>query len=261
MDQHSPDYYIENTAQSLEDTEMFTNYVLDKSNSLVTPVITPRFAPSCITELMKGLDDLAAKYNLPVQSHMDENMDEITRIKKIHPKYERQLIKRRGAGISHCPDSNFNLHNGVAKVRQMLNEGLKLSLGTDLGLGGRQSPTDTHKEGKVISRAVETLGVIPVYPVRNLSRFSNGQPGKQGGVFRDCILVRPGTTVREFAKKVHPEIDKHYLYAETVGYIRLGENDIISEKINIISFKTSAMSTSTSGTNSSTTNTTNEKKK
>ncbi|KAK9759785.1 hypothetical protein K7432_016856 [Basidiobolus ranarum] len=75
------------------------------------------------------------------------------------------------------------------------------------------------------------------------------------------MLVHPGTTVHEFAKKVHPEIDKHYLYAETVGNIRLGENDIISEKINIISFKTSAMATSTSSTNSSTTNTTNEKKK
>ncbi|ORY05528.1 P-loop containing nucleoside triphosphate hydrolase protein [Basidiobolus meristosporus CBS 931.73] len=113
---------------------------------------------------------------------------------------------------------------------------------------------------EVITRAVETLGVIPVYPVRNLSNFSNGQPGKQGGAFRDCIMVRPGTTVREFAKKVHPEIDKHYLYAETVGNIRLGESDIITEKINIISFKTSAMATSSNTSNSTASNTTDKKK-
>ncbi|KAK9703996.1 hypothetical protein K7432_010436 [Basidiobolus ranarum] len=103
---------------------------------------------------MKGLGDLAAKYNLLVQSDLDESVDEITRVKKIHPSHpdyisvynayglltnrsilahvvyptedERQLIKRRGAGISHCLKSNLNLRSGVAKVRKLLNEGLKL---------------------------------------------------------------------------------------------------------------------------------------
>lgn len=43
----------------------------------------------------------------------------------------------------------------------------------------------------------------------------------KGGAFRDCILVWPGTTVREFAKIVHPEIDRYYLSAETVGNIKV----------------------------------------
>ncbi|KAF9911618.1 hypothetical protein BX616_010539 [Lobosporangium transversale] len=66
----------------------------------------------------------------------------------------------------------------------------------------------------VILKAVEILGLIPAFPVKSLSTFGNAN-GK--GVFRDCVLLWPGTTVLEFAEIVHPEIAKHYLGAETVG--------------------------------------------
>ncbi|KAJ3037711.1 hypothetical protein HDV00_001360 [Rhizophlyctis rosea] len=89
-----------------------------------------------------------------------------------------------------------------------------------------------------VKRAVDLLGLIPAYPVRNINNFTSGSGGRTGGVFRDCILIHPGTTVRQFAKIVHPEIDRYYQYAETVGSRRLGEDDVITEEINIISFKT-----------------------
>ena len=38
--------------------------------SLVRPIITPRFVPSCTPELLKACGELAAKYKLPVQSHL-----------------------------------------------------------------------------------------------------------------------------------------------------------------------------------------------
>ncbi|TPX59486.1 threonine---tRNA ligase [Spizellomyces sp. 'palustris'] len=91
----------------------------------------------------------------------------------------------------------------------------------------------------VLSRAIELLGLIPMYPVRNINNFTSGSGGRTGGVFRDCLLVQPGTTIRDFAKMVHPEIDKYYQYAETVGSRRLGEDDLVSPEINVISFKTS----------------------
>lgn len=40
-------------------------------------------------------------------------------------------------------------------------------------------------------------------------------------MFRDCIMVKEGTTVREFAGIVSPEIEKNYQYAERVGNIRV----------------------------------------
>ena len=44
---------------------------------LVRPIITPRFVPSCTSEMLQACGDLAAKYQLPVQSHLSENMAEI----------------------------------------------------------------------------------------------------------------------------------------------------------------------------------------
>ena len=47
------------------------------SAPLVRPIITPRFIPSCTPEMLQACGDLAAKYQLPVQSHLSENMAEI----------------------------------------------------------------------------------------------------------------------------------------------------------------------------------------
>ncbi|ORY90573.1 P-loop containing nucleoside triphosphate hydrolase protein [Syncephalastrum racemosum] len=91
----------------------------------------------------------------------------------------------------------------------------------------------------VLVKAIETLGVVPVYPVKNVTSFGASSGSSKGGAFRDCVLLWPGTTVREFAKILHPEIDKYYLYAETAGNIRLAEDAIITQDNNIISFKTS----------------------
>ncbi|KAF8985082.1 hypothetical protein BGZ46_006044 [Entomortierella lignicola] len=102
----------------------------------------------------------------------------------------------------------------------------------------------------VILKAVEVLGLIPAFPVKSLSTFANAN-GK--GVFRDCVLLWPGTTVLEFADIVHPEIAKHYLGAETVGNRKIGEDDEITLENNIICFKTSqATHSSATGTSSTT---------
>ncbi|TPX32407.1 hypothetical protein SmJEL517_g04448 [Synchytrium microbalum] len=96
---------------------------------------------------------------------------------------------------------------------------------------GNTGVTDTLK------RAVELLGVIPAFPVKNINNFS-GEIGRDKGIFRDCILIRPGTTVREFAKLVSDQLYLYYWYAETVGNVRMGEDDIVTLENNIISFKT-----------------------
>ncbi|KAG0282085.1 hypothetical protein BGZ96_000846 [Linnemannia gamsii] len=99
----------------------------------------------------------------------------------------------------------------------------------------------------VVLKAVEILGLVPAFPVKSLTTFANTN-GK--GVFRDCVLLWPGTTVIEFADIVHPEIAKHYLGAETIGNRKIGEDDVITKENNIICFKTSqATHSSAAGTN------------
>ncbi|KAJ2158388.1 hypothetical protein GGF46_003813 [Coemansia sp. RSA 552] len=82
---------------------------------------------------------------------------------------------------------------------------------------------------EVVARAVELQGVVPVFPVKSTSSL----------VLGDCYLVRPGTTVREFAKKLHNQMDAEYAGAETVGGLQLAEDEpIVAGKNNIIKITT-----------------------
>ena len=128
---------------------------------LVRPIITPRFVPSCTPELLKACGNLAAKYQLPVQSHLSENTSEIAWVAELEPEsksygdaYNRyglfgqtptimahcvwtsgeelELMKRNDVMVAHCPTSNFNIASGMAPVRTFLDEGLRVGLGSDI---------------------------------------------------------------------------------------------------------------------------------
>jgi ribosome-binding ATPase YchF (GTP1/OBG family) len=42
---------------------------------------------------------------------------------------------------------------------------------------------------QVLSKAAELLGLIPVFPVKNVNTFASGSAGSNA-VFRDCVLVK-----------------------------------------------------------------------
>jgi ribosome-binding ATPase YchF (GTP1/OBG family) len=88
-----------------------------------------------------------------------------------------------------------------------------------------------------VKRAVESLGLIPMFPVKSIHNYTSSALGKSGGVFRDCFLIKPGTTVKQFAAMVHPDLEKHYHSAETVGGRQLAEDDVLTKEINIIAYK------------------------
>lgn len=158
----SPDYYIEKTEDSLRDSETFINGVINLKSPLVRPIVTPRFALSCTSELMTGLGALASKYNLHIQSHISENCDEIKEVKSIFKKNsytevyednnlltdkcimahgvhledeELKLLKKYGTSVAHCPTSNTKLRSGLCDVRRLWNAGIKVGLGTDVAGG------------------------------------------------------------------------------------------------------------------------------
>lgn len=162
MDTNAPDYIIESTEESLKGTE----YLIEKysEEALVKPIITPRFAPTSTSELLQGLGRLSEKYDLPVQSHLSENIEEINWVKDLfkesksysdvydsnllfgqrptvmaHAIYlgedEIELVKENNVILVHCPDSNINVRSGIMPVRRYLDMGLKLGLGSDIAGG------------------------------------------------------------------------------------------------------------------------------
>lgn len=181
MDRNGGENLEETTAESMRETlrwlEGCTRF------RYVKPILTPRFTPSCTDELMGWLGRLAEEKGLYVQSHLSENRDEISWVRELHPdcaqywesydKFglwkdhtvmahcvhsdarERRAIKQAGVVVAHCPDSNINLCSGIAPVREMLDEGLWVTLGTDIAAGsalsGSQMVTMSIRASKIRS--------------------------------------------------------------------------------------------------------------
>lgn len=184
MDSHiHPDYYKDGSVEkALSDTQATIDHIaaLDPTNRLVTPILTPRFAPSCTAPLLSGLGALAAQTQLPVQTHISENTDELALVKELFPEHasyadvydahgllttktvlahachlsaaEVALVKVRGASISHCPISNSYLGSGVCPVREFLDMGIPVGLGTDVSGGWSPSVLTAAREAAGVSR-------------------------------------------------------------------------------------------------------------
>lgn len=159
----------ENLEETTEESKRETLRWLEgcKRFSQVRPILTPRFTPSCTDELMAWLGDLGRERGLYVQSHLSENRSEMELVGRLHPdclqywetyaKYglwkdhtvmahcvhsdgrERRAMREANVLAVHCPDSNINLSSGIAPVRQMLEEGVWVALGSDVA-GGAQLP-------------------------------------------------------------------------------------------------------------------------
>ena len=84
---------------------------------------------------------------------------------------------------------------------------------------------------QVLSRAAELLGVVPVFPVRNIHGFGAG--AGNDAVFRDCVLVKKGTTVRDCARKIMG--DAPIAYVEGAGGVRVSEDEIVEVGKNDVS--------------------------
>ncbi|WP_294374430.1 guanine deaminase [uncultured Clostridium sp.] len=181
MDINSPDYLMESEEESVEETEKWIGEYKDKYKN-VKPIITPRFVPSCSSKLLKELGRVAHENNLPVQSHLSENVSEIQWVKELHPESksyghvydmyglfgqtktvmahcihlsedELERIKKNEVFIAHCPNSNVNISSGIAFINRLMSENYNVGLGSDLAGGEKISMlsniADTIKLSKI----------------------------------------------------------------------------------------------------------------
>ncbi|QFJ54434.1 amidohydrolase family protein [Pseudobutyrivibrio xylanivorans] len=163
----------ESAETSLEHTRKWLEAIEDKYVN-TKPILTPRFIPSCSDELMKGLGKLSAEKDLRIQSHLSENHSEIAWVKELVPEStcyanayemfdtmgtperptimahcvhsderEMEILKKHGAYIAHCADSNMNLTSGIAPIRKFLDYGINIGLATDVAAGSSMNMVKT----------------------------------------------------------------------------------------------------------------------
>lgn len=158
----SPDYLCESVDGSLRETELFLDAF--KSNKTAKPILTPRFAPTCSEELMKGLGQLSRKYHTGLQTHLVESRWEAQEALRVFPGYKCDteiyekaglmdngpvvgahfifpsetdiaIMKRHNGVAVHCPDATTNIIAGIMGVSALQDKNVGIALGSDIGGG------------------------------------------------------------------------------------------------------------------------------
>jgi guanine deaminase len=196
-----PDFYRDASAeQAAAETRAFIDFVRampGNAHGLVRPVVTPRFIPACTDALLHALGAIAAETDCRVQTHCSEGDWEhgfvtdrcgqsdafalkdfglLTRHTVLaHANFvsdaDMELIGGIGAGIAHCPLSNAYFANAVFPLRDALDRGLHVGLGTDIAAGASPSIFENIRSAVTVSRLLED-GVDPALPAGE-----RGRPG------------------------------------------------------------------------------------
>jgi len=162
MDRNAPPELVETPATSLrEDEELISHW--HRRTERLWCAVTPRFAPSCSMELMRGAARLAERHGCYVQTHVNESPAEIARARELFPELgsytevyetagllgertllahnihatesELDLCERTACAVVHCPEANLFLGSGRFPLKKYRNRTIRYGLGSDVGAG------------------------------------------------------------------------------------------------------------------------------
>ena len=191
QDRNCPDGVRDATEQSLIDTEALIYQWHGKGR--LGYAITPRFAPTCTPEQLRGAGELAAKNpSVWVQSHVAENVDEIAWVRELFPSsrsylavYEDFGLLRERAVYAHCihfddadralmrstgtaaavsPTSNLFLGSGFFDYAGADRAGFHYGLASDVGGGTSFSPFRTMLAAYCVGREGATKQGLSLSP-------------------------------------------------------------------------------------------------
>ncbi|KAF1731503.1 putative guanine deaminase [Beauveria bassiana] len=191
MARNAPDFYVDaSIEESLQVTRDCIRHIknLDPKGELLRHVLTPRFAICCDESLLKGLGEIAQENpTMAIQTHFNESEQEKNFTMSLFPQftneadlyekfkllnersilahctimtpYETQRLQHLECGVAHCPTSNMTVGGGfmAASIKDFLNRGMKVGLGTDSGGGYSISMLNAMRHSLVNSFARDFL--------------------------------------------------------------------------------------------------------
>jgi cytosine/adenosine deaminase-related metal-dependent hydrolase len=153
-----PDSVVEDEAFILKDSQRLIETYHDPNPGAMTQIVLAPCSPFSVTgELMRQSASLAREYGVRMHTHLAETQDEEAFCQQkfgsqpvsymetlnwigpdvwfahtVHVDHNEMLIlSGSDCGVAHCPSSNMRLASGIAPIMDMLQMGLRVSLGVD----------------------------------------------------------------------------------------------------------------------------------
>jgi guanine deaminase len=187
MDRNAPAALLEKAKDSYDASRKLL--LKWHKRGLLRYAITPRFAPTSTPELLALAGDLKREFrDAYVHTHISENTTEVLWVQELFPEaeyadvYDRyglldeltvlahgvylteeelDLLSRRKARIAHCPNSNLFLGSGLFRLHRVLNAGVVVGLGTDIGAGTTPSMFTAMADAYKVQQ-VQGVSLTPV---------------------------------------------------------------------------------------------------
>ncbi len=128
-----------------------------KGHPLIVPSIAPHSVYTTTPDILQKSTEMAIEFDIPLHTHISETALEVENMRDetgmpVVPYVKKQglleakvlaahcvhidegeirTLVRANAGIAHNPSSNLKLASGIAPVKQMLDQGAKVGIGTD----------------------------------------------------------------------------------------------------------------------------------
>ncbi|HUP50099.1 MAG TPA: guanine deaminase [Thermoanaerobaculia bacterium] len=187
MDRNAPDALLEPPREAYENSRALIRRW--HGRGLLRYAVTPRFAPTSTPELLELAGNLAGEFpDVYVQSHISENVNEVAWVHELFPDaaeyadvYDRygllgertvlahgihlteeelDLLSRRGTRIAHCPNSNLFLGSGLFRLHHVLERGIGVGLGSDIGAGTTPSMFNAMADAYKVQQ-VQNISLSP----------------------------------------------------------------------------------------------------
>lgn len=223
-----------------------------RGHALITPAIAPHAPYTVSEEHLKAVRDLANRLKATIVTHVAETRKEVDDVTRDHGASpvaylarigflddrviaahtvhlttdEIELLKRLGVGAVHNPQSNMKLASGVARVPEMLKEGVAVGLGTDGAASNNDlsmwEEMDTaaklHKLTANDPRVLPAREVLEMATIRGARALHlEGETGSlERGKRADLIVV----DMDDLSQTPMYNIYSHLVYATKAGDVR-----------------------------------------
>ncbi|MBA2731571.1 MAG: 5'-deoxyadenosine deaminase [Acidobacteria bacterium] len=152
-----PEALHEEAESSIRDSLLLLEEWHGRAEGRIRYCFAPRFAISCTRQLLERVAHLAREHGVMIHTHASENRTEIEMVERetnqrniaylhslgltgkdvalahcVHvDDTELEILANTGTHVAHCPSSNLKLGSGIARVKEMLERGISVSLGAD----------------------------------------------------------------------------------------------------------------------------------
>jgi guanine deaminase len=179
MDKNAPGDLIENTQDSLDESEELANKWHGHDGGRLLYAFTPRFAVTATDELLDQCGKLWQ--NNPgtyMHTHLSESAEEVKKVAAMFPQsrsyldvYDRaglvgsrsvfahsiyldeqdlQVMHKKNCALAHCPSSNFFLKSGIFPIDRVKRAGVEFGLASDVAGGPQMSMFGVMKDANFI---------------------------------------------------------------------------------------------------------------